>query len=46
MDCENYYSRIYVKDLDYCMLNVTLLGKVVGLANNVIFFFFFVKFLY
>ncbi|KAI7896843.1 uncharacterized protein EV154DRAFT_490978 [Mucor mucedo] len=34
MNCENYTSRIYVKDLDYCMLNVTLLGKVVGLANS------------
>jgi hypothetical protein len=35
MDCENYFSRIHVKDLDHCMLNVTLFGKVVGLANNV-----------
>lgn len=40
MDCENYSSRIYVKDLDHCMLNVTLFGKVVGLANNVCKLFF------
>ncbi|KAI7903876.1 uncharacterized protein BX663DRAFT_505541 [Cokeromyces recurvatus] len=33
MDCSNYLSRIYVKDLTYCMLNVTLFGKVTGLAN-------------
>ncbi|KAI9482870.1 MAG: hypothetical protein EXX96DRAFT_605969 [Benjaminiella poitrasii] len=33
MDCSNYLSRIYIKDLTHCMLNVTLYGKVVGLAN-------------
>jgi hypothetical protein len=35
MDCSSYLSRIQVKDLSHRMLNVTLLGKVVGLANNV-----------
>lgn len=35
MDCSNYIPRIYVSDLVHCMLNVTLLGKVVGLAKNV-----------
>ncbi|KAI8992086.1 hypothetical protein BDF20DRAFT_904391 [Mycotypha africana] len=34
MDCSSYMPRIYVKDLVHRMLNVTLLGKVIGLANN------------
>ncbi|KAG0741427.1 hypothetical protein G6F62_002823 [Rhizopus arrhizus] len=34
MDCSNYEPRIFVSDLVHCMLNVTLLGKVVGLAKN------------
>ncbi|KAL7310658.1 hypothetical protein PS15m_010129 [Mucor circinelloides] len=34
MDCSNYTQRIYLQDLVHRMLNVTLLGKVVGLANN------------
>ncbi|KAG1177172.1 hypothetical protein G6F70_002868 [Rhizopus microsporus] len=34
IDCSNYIPRIYVSDLVHCMLNVTLLGKVVGLAKN------------
>ncbi|CAO3640619.1 unnamed protein product [Mucor fragilis] len=34
MDCSNYMQRIYLQDLVHRMLNVTLLGKVVGLANN------------
>ncbi|KAK4512722.1 Heat shock protein ssb1 [Mucor velutinosus] len=34
MDCSNYTQRIYLQDLSHRMLNVTLLGKVVGLANN------------
>ncbi|KAL9541135.1 hypothetical protein MBANPS3_009291 [Mucor bainieri] len=34
LDCSNYTQRIYIQDLVHRMLNVTLLGKVVGLANN------------
>ncbi|KAI9279281.1 hypothetical protein BY458DRAFT_545184 [Sporodiniella umbellata] len=34
MDCSTYESRIFINDLTYCMLNVTLFGKVVGLAKN------------
>jgi hypothetical protein len=35
MDCSTYVPRIFVQDLEHCMLNVTLLGKVIGIANNV-----------
>jgi hypothetical protein len=35
MDCLKYSERIYVKDLNHCMLDVTLFGKIVALANNV-----------
>ncbi|GAN02079.1 hypothetical protein MAM1_0016c01519 [Mucor ambiguus] len=34
IDCSNYTQRIYLQDLVHRMLNVTLLGKVVGLADN------------
>ncbi|CEP10548.1 hypothetical protein [Parasitella parasitica] len=34
LDCSSYTQRIYVHDLVHRMLNVTLLGRVVGLANN------------
>ncbi|KAG2235367.1 hypothetical protein INT48_004986 [Thamnidium elegans] len=34
MDCEGYVPRVNVTDMNYCMLNVTLFGKVIGLANN------------
>lgn len=35
MDCEGYEPRINISDMNYCMLNATLFGKVIGLANNV-----------
>lgn len=34
IDCSIYEPRIFVNDLVHCMLSVTLLGKVVGLAKN------------
>ncbi|KAI8990123.1 hypothetical protein BDB01DRAFT_495453 [Pilobolus umbonatus] len=34
MDCSLYKSRIYINDLEPCMINVTLLGKVVAVAEN------------
>ncbi|OBZ90800.1 hypothetical protein A0J61_01156 [Choanephora cucurbitarum] len=34
MDCSKHLTRIHVHHLTYCMLNVTLMGKVIGLANN------------
>ncbi|GAA5812875.1 hypothetical protein MFLAVUS_006334 [Mucor flavus] len=34
MDCEGYEPRINISDMNYCMLNATLFGKVIGLANN------------
>lgn len=36
MDCLKYNERIYIKDITHCMLNATLFGRIVGLANNVI----------
>ncbi|GAA5801785.1 hypothetical protein HPULCUR_007238 [Helicostylum pulchrum] len=34
MDCEGYEPRVNINDMNHCMLNVTLFGKVIGLANN------------
>ncbi|KAI9243554.1 hypothetical protein BDA99DRAFT_566611 [Phascolomyces articulosus] len=34
MDCLGYQNRIYIKDLESSMLNVTLLCKVVAIASN------------
>lgn len=35
MNCSSYLPRIQIKDLTHRMLHVTLYGKVVALANNV-----------
>ncbi|KAI8377427.1 uncharacterized protein BYT42DRAFT_570311 [Radiomyces spectabilis] len=34
MDCINYMDRIFIRDLDSCMLNVTIFGRVVAMASN------------
>ncbi|KAG0180530.1 hypothetical protein DFQ28_001129 [Apophysomyces sp. BC1034] len=34
MDCSTYLDRIFIRDLDSCMLNVTIMGRVVAIASN------------
>lgn len=34
MDCATYHDRIYIRDLQPCMLNITILGRVIAVANN------------
>lgn len=34
MDCATYHDRIYIQDLQPCMLNITILGRVIAVANN------------
>lgn len=35
MDCRMYKKRVYIKNLRSHMINVTLFGRIVAMANNV-----------